>query len=86
MPEATLNAVADHGRIPGHRIEDTYAESHQVLDELDALGIDYDEVVQLLEDEGVAKFEASWDELGGKLTAALDGQDQDQRHADARKD
>ena len=30
---------------------------------LEALGIDYDDVVQVLEDEGVSKFEASWNEM-----------------------
>lgn len=74
MPEATLNAVADHGRIPEREIGATYAPAHAVLDELTDLGIEYDDVVQTLEDEGVAKFEASWDELAGKLTAALGAQ------------
>jgi transaldolase len=42
-----------------------------VLDRLRALGIDYDDVVQTLEDDGVAKFDASWDQLGEKLAATL---------------
>jgi transaldolase len=87
MPEATLDAVADHGRIPGLRIPDTYAEAHQVLVQLAACGVDYDEVVETLEDAGVAKFEASWEELAGKLGASLAARDvPDPRQTATRKD
>ena len=48
MPEATLNAVADHGDVPDDSIHGTYADSQAVLDDLAALGIDYDDVVQAL--------------------------------------
>ena len=41
----------------------TYDESRKVFADLEELGIGYDDVVQVLEDEGVAKFEASWNEL-----------------------
>jgi len=71
MLEATLNAVADHGAVPTRSIRDTYGEAHQVLEELATLGIDYADVVQVLEDEGVEKFDASWDELAGKLAVSL---------------
>ncbi|WP_406430201.1 transaldolase [Streptomyces sp. NBC_00631] len=71
MPEATLDAVADHGVLPASHIRDTYGEAHQVLDELAGFGVDYADVVQVLEDQGVEKFDASWDELAGKLTARL---------------
>jgi transaldolase len=63
MPEATLNAVADHGVISGDTIRPQYAHAQQVLDDLGTAGIDYDDVVQVLEDEGVEKFETSWNEL-----------------------
>jgi transaldolase len=63
MPEATLNAVADHGVVSGDTIRPHYAHAKQVLDDLAAAGIDYDDVVQVLEDEGVEKFETSWNEL-----------------------
>ena len=71
MPEATLNAVADHGDIPDDSIHGTYANSQAVLDDLAALGIDYDDVVQTLEDQGVITFDASWDHLGQRLATAL---------------
>ena len=71
MPEATLNAAADHGEIPDDSIHDSYDEAQAVLGELAALGIDYDDVVQVLEDQGVAAFDASWDHLGERLARAL---------------
>ena len=71
MPEATLNAVADHGDIPADSIHGTYEQSQAVLDDLAALGIGYDDVVQTLEDQGVTAFDASWDHLGQRLATAL---------------
>ena len=63
MPEVTLEAVADHGVIRGNTITDRYEDAEQVLAGLADIGIDYDEVVELLEERGVAAFEASWEEL-----------------------
>jgi transaldolase len=74
MPEATLNAVADHGEIPDDSIHGSYDEAQAVLGELAALGIAYDDVVQVLEDQGVAAFDASWDRLGQRLASALSSQ------------
>ncbi|MFE3262089.1 transaldolase [Nocardia sp. NPDC059091] len=71
MPEATLQAVADHGPLPADSIHGTYPHARQVLDELAAVGVDYDDVVATLEADGVAKFDASWDQLGTDLAHAL---------------
>ena len=71
MPEATLNAVTDHGDIPADSIHGSYADSQAVLDDLAALGIDYADVVQTLEDQGVTTFDASWDHLSQRLATAL---------------
>ena len=71
MPEAILDAVADHGQIPDDSIHGTYDQSQGVLRELAALGIDYHNVVRVLEDQGVSAFEASWDQLGQRLATAL---------------
>ncbi|MDQ5862227.1 MAG: transaldolase, partial [Actinomycetota bacterium] len=49
----------------------TYAESKAVLYALDALGISYNEVVALLESEGLDKFVASWKELLADVEGAL---------------
>jgi transaldolase len=64
MPEGTLDAVADHGAVPADSVRGHYEEAHQLLRRLDQLGIDYDEVVQTLENQAVATFDASWDQLG----------------------
>jgi len=71
MPEATLRAVADHGRIPQDSVRGHYADARQVLSELEALGVDYGDVTQTLEDNGLAAFDASWRELGDQLRTAL---------------
>ncbi|MDN5795993.1 MAG: transaldolase [Intrasporangium sp.] len=71
MPEKTLEAAADHGDIHGDTVTGTYDESRAVLDSLEHLGISYTSVVDLLEDEGVAKFEKAWDELGEGVKAEM---------------
>ncbi len=53
MPEATIHATADHAQLHGDAIHGTYDESRQVFAQLEALGVHYDDVVQVLEDEGV---------------------------------
>ena len=63
MPEATLDAEADHGEPSDDSVHGTYDASREVFAKLEALGISYDDVVQVLEDEGVEKFETSWKEL-----------------------
>lgn len=72
MPEATLDAVADHGVIRGDTVRGSYADARKVLADLSVLGIDYDDVVATLEREGVEKFQKSWDELVGTVTEALE--------------
>jgi transaldolase len=63
MPEGTMRAMADHGQLLGDTVHGTYEASRQVFADLEELGIAYDDVVQVLEDEGVTKFEASWNQL-----------------------
>jgi transaldolase len=63
MPEGTMRAMADHGKVLGDSVHGTYDASRQVWADLEQLGIGYDDVVQVLEDEGVTKFEASWTQL-----------------------
>jgi transaldolase len=73
MPEATIKAFEDHGEVTGDTVRGRYDEARQAIDGLERLGISYDDVVQVLEDEGVAKFEASWTELLDTVTGALKG-------------
>jgi transaldolase len=73
MPEATLRAVADHGQVPEDSVRGHYADAGQVLTDLATLGINYDDVTQVLEDHGLAAFDASWQELGDQLATRLKG-------------
>jgi transaldolase len=74
MPESTLHAMADHGKLHGNTGSSRYDQARQVFADLEALGIGYQDVVTVLEDEGVAKFAASWQEMletiSTQLTAA----------------
>jgi transaldolase len=63
MPEATMHATQAHGALHGDTIRGTYEASRKVFEQLDGLGISYDDVVTVLEQQGVQKFEASWNEL-----------------------
>jgi transaldolase len=71
MPEKTLEATFDHAEITGNSIAGTYDESNAVLDAVAAQGISYDDVTQVLEDEGVEKFIVSWGQLLDTVSAAL---------------
>jgi transaldolase len=72
MPEATLDAVADHGQIRGNTVQGTYDEARQVIDSLNELGISYDDVIELLEVEGVQKFEDSYAQLAESVRGQLE--------------
>ena len=63
MPEGTMRAMADHGKVLGDTVHGTYDASRQVFADLEQLGIEYDDVVHVLEVEGVDKFKASWTQL-----------------------
>ncbi|MDO5492782.1 MAG: transaldolase [Nesterenkonia sp.] len=63
MPEKTLEALADHGIVDGDSMTDTYVDSNRVLDGINAAGISYRGVVDTLEQEGLEKFETSWEGL-----------------------
>ncbi|MFF7926276.1 transaldolase [Streptomyces mirabilis] len=71
MPEATLNATADHGDIHGDAVTGGYAQARADLAAVEGLGISYDEVVDQLEDEGVSKFEAAWEDLLDAVATSL---------------
>ncbi|OUS97165.1 transaldolase family protein, partial [Rhodococcus sp. NCIMB 12038] len=63
MPEKTLDAFADHGQVKGDTVSGTAVASQEIFDQLTAVGIDLPDVFKVLEDEGVDKFEVSWNEL-----------------------
>ncbi|MCW3494386.1 transaldolase [Microbacterium sp. SSM24] len=72
MPEKTLQATFDHGEIAGDTVTGTYAAAHQIFADLAAAGVDFADVTQVLEDEGVEKFIASWHDLQGTVKSALE--------------
>jgi transaldolase len=71
MPEPTIHAFADHGEVRPDAITSSYENAKRVMDELAALGISYDEVVDVLEREGVEKFAASGKEMLEGVAKAL---------------
>jgi transaldolase len=62
MPLETIEAFQDHG-VVANTIEAGLEEARQVLEDLAAVGVDYDDVVETLEQEGVQKFADSFEEL-----------------------
>ncbi len=76
MPGATMEAFADHGVVSGDTITGAYEGSRRLLDQLAAAGIDFDDVTEYLERDGLAKFEKSWGELGATVAAELERQRQ----------
>lgn len=71
MPEKTLQATFDHGVITGDTVTGAYADAHDVFTQLASVGVDFADVTQVLEDEGVDKFIASWHELQETIAGAL---------------
>ena len=64
MPEKTLEAFADHGEVQGDQVTGKAAEAAGRSSTASAdVGIDFDDVLAVLEKEGVEKFEKSWHEL-----------------------
>jgi transaldolase len=68
-PLETLDDYRDHGD-PKDRIEQEIAEARGMLDRLPDLGLSIDKMTQQLEDEGVEKFNASFDKLMETLEKA----------------
>ena len=63
MPPETIEAFQDHGEVRGDTMLEGVDEAERLLEQLRDAGVDYDEVVETLEVEGVRKFTASFDEL-----------------------
>jgi transaldolase len=67
MPEETIGAYQDHGR-PEVRLEQGLDGARKLLAELERVGVDYEDLTDTLEREGVEKFSAAFDELIGALS------------------
>jgi transaldolase len=63
MPPETVTAFQDHGEVRGDTVLEGVADAERLLGELRDAGVDYDDVVETLEVEGVDKFVKSFDEL-----------------------
>jgi len=72
MPEATLQAMADHGKVRGDTIRGGYDAARAVLGDLARLGVDMADVAAVLEQQGIASFAKSWDELIASVTGQLE--------------
>ncbi len=72
MPGATLAAFADHGTLPAHAPSgEDFAAAAAHLEQLRHIGVDFTDVTETLEREGLAKFEDSWAELGESVERAM---------------
>ncbi|MGA8846041.1 MAG: transaldolase [Nocardioides sp.] len=74
MPEKTMQAFADHGEVEGDTVSGHRSSAQSILDQLVVAGIDWDDVMIVLEEEGVEKFIASWHELVETVRGQMDKQ------------
>lgn len=63
MPPETLNAFKDHGKVPGDTVTDSLDDAAAALGWLKALGINFETITEKLQQNGVAAFAASFDQL-----------------------
>jgi len=70
MPQATLDALIDHGKVRGNSISDHYAEAVDVFKSLSLLNISLNTITSELEIDGVKKFAQAWEELLATVQAA----------------
>jgi transaldolase len=63
MPEETIRAFQDHGEVRGDTVMEDAAGAHELLEQIAKVGVDYDDVTETLELEGVQKFADSFEEL-----------------------
>jgi transaldolase len=72
MPEKTLEAFADHGEVLGDVVSGKGGQGRALLDRLGEVGIDFEDVMLVLESEGVDKFKKSWQELVETVQGQMD--------------
>ena len=77
MPEKTMEAFADHGEVEGDRVTGQAAAAQEVFDGLAEVGVDFDDVLLVLETEGVDKFKKSWSELVETVSGQMEKADKD---------
>jgi transaldolase / glucose-6-phosphate isomerase len=67
LPPDTINAFRDHGKVPGATVKEGIEEAEADLARLASLGIDLDQITEKLQEDGVAAFAASFDQLMAAL-------------------
>jgi transaldolase len=67
MPQKTIAAFEDHGRIADDTVEQGVREAERVMADLERVGVAFDLVTTQLENEGVQKFIKAYDGLLGRL-------------------
>ncbi|HEY0950453.1 transaldolase [Nocardioides sp.] len=71
MPEKTLDAFADHGEVLGDVVTGRAGAGAAILERLGEVGVDFADVLVVLETEGVDKFKKSWTELTETVSAQM---------------
>jgi transaldolase len=69
MPLETIEAFQDHGEVRGDTVLEGVDEAYRLLEQLEAVGVSYDDVTETLEAEGVQKFADSFDEIVTSIRA-----------------
>jgi transaldolase len=69
MPLETIRAFQDHGEVRGDTVLDGVKKARKLLDKLAEAGVDYDDVTETLEEEGVQKFSDSFDQIVESIRA-----------------
>jgi transaldolase len=72
MPRELVEAVLDHGDIRGNTIEEDLDGARKLFEDLKAAGVDYDDVSETLEREGVEKFAKSFKDLFSDVESKRD--------------
>jgi transaldolase / glucose-6-phosphate isomerase len=67
LPPDTINAFRDHGKIPGATVKEGCAEADDALARLAKVGVDLNAITEKLQEDGVAAFSASFDQLMAAL-------------------
>ena len=71
MPEKTIDAAIEGNGILGDTLPGKGEEAEELFQKLSTLGIDFDDVFQVLEREGVEKFVQAWEELLDSMKGKL---------------
>ena len=69
MPLETIKAFQDHGEVRGDTVLDGIDDARALIEQLREAGVDYDQVVELLEAEGVQKFADAFEQIVESIRA-----------------